>query len=111
MIQALWCIDPNCCWLRCEGHADYAEKGKDIVCSMASVLVQALDAFLCLHWPGRVATHINHETAQMHITFDPLGAEGAELAIGCFEFVGFGLRLLEDCFPQNVSAKKVQMVG
>lgn len=75
--------------LRAEGHAGYAEKGKDIVCAAVSVLMQTLaySVDACLMDDG------NGLAVQAHQSCDNMAK---------FELVTDGLILLAKQYPENV---------
>lgn len=75
--------------LRAEGHAGYAEKGKDIVCAAVSVLMQTLAYSIgtCMMDDGRGLS------VQAHQSCDNMAK---------FELVTDGLILLEKQYPENV---------
>nr|DAJ22685.1 MAG TPA: YsxB-like protein [Siphoviridae sp. cttZS1] len=75
--------------LRAEGHAGYAEKGKDIVCAAVSVLMQTLAYSIgtCMMDDGRGLS------VQAHQSCDNMAK---------FELVTDGLILLAKQYPENV---------
>ena len=75
--------------LRAEGHAGYAEKGKDIVCAAVSVLMQTL-AYSVGKWMIDDGDGIE---VQAHQSCDNMAK---------FELVTDGLILLEKQYPENV---------
>ena len=79
--------------LRAEGHAEYAEKGKDIVCAAVSVLMQTLAYSVDACRMGVGNDDKNVMTVQ---------AAGNRENIAKFELVTDGLILLAKQYPENV---------
>lgn len=79
--------------LRAEGHAEYAEKGKDIVCAAVSVLMQTLAYSVDACWMGFGNDDKNVMTVQAHQSSDNMAK---------FELVTDGLILLAKQYPENV---------
>lgn len=79
--------------LRAEGHAEYAEKGKDIVCAAVSVLMQTLAYSVDDCWMGFGNDDKNVMTVQAHQSSDNMAK---------FELVTDGLILLAKQYPENV---------
>ena len=79
--------------LRAEGHAGYAEKGKDIVCAAVSVLMQTLTYSVDACRMGVGNDDKNVMTVQ---------AAGNRENIAKFELVTDGLILLAKQYPENV---------
>lgn len=77
-----------------EGHAEYAEEGKDIVCSAVSVLTQTI-----LHSMLNVtrAFHIK-EKGLMDVNIEHLTRESVVLS----DTLLWGLREIERAFPEYV---------
>jgi len=75
--------------LRAEGHAGYAEKGKDIVCAAVSVLMQTLACSVgtCMCNDGKVFSVVCKKSNDN---------------IAKFELVTDGLALLQREYPENV---------
>jgi uncharacterized protein YsxB (DUF464 family) len=85
-------------WL--EGHAGYAEEGKDIVCASASILAYTLasivesldkDATISLE-PGDTVIECNCLTAYQYTSIK-----------NAFNYTKVGYALLEQSYPQHVS--------
>ena len=76
--------------LRAEGHAEYAEKGKDIVCAAVSVLMQTLAYSVDACWMGFGNDDKNVMTVQAHQSSDNMAK---------FELVTDGLILLAKQYP------------
>ena len=79
--------------LRAEGHAEYAEKGKDIVCAAVSVLMQTLAYSVDACWMGFGNDDKNVMTVQAHQSSDNMAK---------FELVTDGLILMAKQYPENV---------
>lgn len=75
--------------LRAEGHAGYAEKGKDIVCAAVSVLMQTLAC--------SVGTCMCNEGKRFSVV-----CKKSNDNIAKFELVTDGLALLQREYPENV---------
>lgn len=82
-----------------DGHAGYAEKGKDIVCAAVSVLAQTLIASLEAFTEDRV-THVQHD-GYMRIDYKNLSEHG-QLLIDSF-FIGI-CRVAEG-YPEYLTIK------
>lgn len=96
MITARLRMEDNSFDLFLEGHADFSEKGTDIVCAGVSILVQNLAA--CLEdMTSYYDVDRNDDGVITHI-----GAAGKNAAI-LFEFVVHGLRLIERSYPDNLT--------
>ena len=85
--------------LRLEGHAGYAEIGKDIVCASASILAYTLAAIVENHG---IDTYINLESGDTTIecvcTDHPL----MDVIRDAFNFANVGYSLLAHNYPQYV---------
>ena len=92
--------------LRIEGHAGYAEEGKDIVCASASILahtvahkVGLLDRFGAFKEPATIKL----ESGDTEITCVPPDSDLLYHSLrGIYEFAGTGLCLLAQNYPQYV---------
>lgn len=89
MIQVTYNEAGNEMILRAEGHAGYAEKGKDIVCAAVSVLMQTLACSVgtCMCNDGKVFSVVCKKSNDN---------------IAKFELVTDGLALLQREYPENV---------
>lgn len=76
------------------GHAGYAEKGSDIVCSAISALIQTLVAHM-----DDVADSYEDDVQEGYVY---LHAKGYEACMA-FRTVMTGLRLLEENYPDYVT--------
>lgn len=89
--------------MRAEGHANYAEKGKDIVCAAVSVLMQTL---------AYSAAEDEHTSACCYNDTDGtpvmnVQADNTEPMRAKFELVADGLSLLAEQCPDHVRFKRV----
>lgn len=86
--------------LEISGHADYAEHGKDIVCSAVSCLAQTYLFYLReLERRGRAFVDsliISEGYFKLYATMKSPEAEAA------FEMLSCGLRSVSDSYPDNV---------
>lgn len=91
--------------LRLEGHAGYAEHGKDIVCASASILAYTTAQFVMeAEHSGDLESpaEIRLESGDTIISCEP--SEGTWLAIqNVFLFAKMGYALLAHNYPQYVS--------
>lgn len=92
-----------------KGHANSAEKGKDLVCCAESILSQTLIKALevmeilgrtGLDWTG------NPEQGYMLIDADPAREYQAEVE-HYFRFAVTGLRMLAEAYPQYIELREV----
>ena len=89
--------------MRAEGHANYAEKGKDIVCAAVSTLMQTL---------AYSAAEDEHTSACCYNATDGtpvmnVQADNTEPMRAKFELVADGLSLLAEQCPDHVRFKRV----
>ena len=89
--------------MRAEGHANYAEKGKDIVCAAVSALMQTL---------AYSAAEDEHTSACCYNATDGtpvmnVQADNTEPMRAKFELVADGLSLLAEQCPDHVRFKRV----
>lgn len=89
MIQVIYNEAGDEMILRAEGHAGYAEKGKDIVCAAVSVLMQTLAC--------SVGTCMCNEGKRFSVV-----CKKSNDNIAKFELVTDGLALLQREYPENV---------
>lgn len=89
MIQVTYNEVGDAMILRAEGHAGYAEKGKDIVCAAVSVLMQTLAC--------SVGTCMCNEGKRFSVV-----CKKSNDNIAKFELVTDGLALLQREYPENV---------
>lgn len=92
--------------LVCKGHADYAQRGKDIVCAGISALCGALEISLDnLQDKGMAVSHF----CRTDDGYFYAAAQAAEMSIGvetAFELVYDGLCRIEEAYPQNLSCRR-----
>ena len=94
--------------LEMNGHANAAEKGRDIVCAAESMLTQALlqtllemneEKKLWLEWTGSAAAgYLKMEAA-------PLDDYKAEVR-ACFRICVTGLRMLAEKYPEYIELEE-----
>ena len=94
-----------------EGHAKADEPGKDIVCSAASMLIQALAKSLLLgQQRGRMETRIKYnerdETLISAVSANP-NAGSIQEAKSYFRMCVNGMRMLAEAYPKNVKMTEV----
>ena len=80
-----------------EGHADYAEHGRDIVCSAISVLTYTFANMLATNGAKDLKVDLDGEIRT--ITFLNERSEKLDTILDCFVM---GLRLLEASYPEHV---------
>ena len=104
MIQIVYEMNPESgrMMMRAEGHAGYAEKGKDIVCAGVSALMQSLAYSAAEDENTSASCREIGGTNEMRILADSTPDMMAK-----FELVADGLGLLANTYPKNVSFKKV----
>lgn len=92
-----------------EGHADYAEKGKDIVCSAASILLytlaDTLSKYKAILWE-KPKIHIDDENGNIKALLQcvPKPEYKGNIDI-VYQTVLNGLQLLAEGYPDNVQLK------
>ena len=89
--------------LRAEGHAGYAEKGKDIVCAAVSVLMQTLAYSVDANNTGHVLDFEDAPSGNRMTVHAPMSV----LNRNKFDFVVEGLCRLAENYPENVQFKKL----
>lgn len=88
--------------LRIEGHALYAEPGRDIVCAAASILACTLVSRIrSLAEPGEIL-EASIDQGLAHIVIHP-NAQHKQTFISAFETVREGFLLLAQQYPNHVS--------
>ena len=99
MIRVVY--NPGTPELVCHGHAGYDERGRDIVCAMASVLMQTLDASLDGAHGGLKETVIDEQAGYMMVAWR--GEDRTPKSVRCaFAFAALGLEILADNYPEHV---------
>lgn len=94
---------PKRMMITAEGHAGYAEYGKDIVCAGVSALMQSLHPAL-LERGIRHQMHMIQEPNRMEVKADP-ECEQRYPCIVAFETVLAGLKEIAKAYPAHVSIK------
>lgn len=87
--------------LRCIGHADYAERGKDIVCAAVSALTQS---FVLWAQEAEVRGDVMIDTLYLGDGILEIILQG-EAARGPMEMVYLGLREIEQNYFSKFSCK------
>ena len=97
MIRAVYRVDGSTHTLSVNGHANYAEHGKDIECAGASAVVQALMGWL---------EYNEHNTE--HVSIDEIDGEfiisatGGEDVAAVFYMTSIGLEQIAHSYPNHV---------
>lgn len=87
--------------IRAEGHAEYAEKGKDIVCAAVSVLLQT--GFIVMKkLPGIETTLMDNGATLFQLTITVKTPESLEKLLGISDFLFTGLRLIEKNYQDYI---------
>lgn len=88
--------------LDAEGHAGYAEAGRDIVCASVSVLIQTF-AKICeaLREQGALA-EITLLPGESSVQASLISREQYEYASVCLQTVEVGLRMIAEVYPNHV---------
>lgn len=89
--------------LRAEGHAGYAEKGKDIVCAAVSVLMQTLACSVDANNTGNTFELSDGKNGNRLTVQAPMSV----LNRNKFDLVVEGLIRLAENYPENVQFKKL----
>ena len=94
--------------LEVNGHAGYAEEGKDIVCSAISMLTDALGGVLEeAEARGRCEYRIRDGDGSVVITADPTLGSVNEIK-AYFRMVVTGFRMLQEQYPKHIQIQEVQ---
>ena len=89
--------------LRAEGHAGYAEKGKDIVCAAVSVLMQTLACSVDADNTGNIFELSDGKNGNRLTVQAPMSVLNRDK----FDLVVEGLIRLAENYPENVQFKKL----
>lgn len=89
--------------LRAEGHAGYAEKGKDIVCAAVSVLMQTLACSVDVNNTGNTFELSDGKNGNRLTVQAPMSVLNRDK----FDLVVEGLIRLAENYPENVQFKKL----
>lgn len=93
--------------LKMEGHANYGEKGKDIVCAAESMLVCALAETLeSAAKRGRTTVHMEQEDGKARISANPCMECRAEIK-AYFRMYIAGMKLLQQEYPEHIKVQEV----
>ena len=96
MLKVTFTENPEKLTLRLEGHAGYAEEGKDIVCSSASILAYTLASIVDSF--DEVESVIDLTSGDTTIE-----CESNPITRNAFNYTKVGYALLEQSYPQYVS--------
>ena len=90
------------CSIHIEGHAGYAERGKDIVCSASSALLYTLESALERYEDMKLCeVHKTFYSGYAHIDAEPI-ATGEAIVSEAFNIIADGYRVLRDSYPDHV---------
>ena len=90
-----------------EGHAGYAEEGKDIVCAGASALVDALaGALQDAERRGRTTATAEEKDGKVIIWADPMMGSLNEIK-AYFRMCVKGMQLMHESYRENITVKEV----
>ena len=88
--------------LRVEGHAEYAEHGKDIVCASATILAYTVAQYIREHKSEfESIEEVRLDIGDTYISCEPNDDLWHEMR-NAFEFAKVGFAVLEHNFPQYV---------
>lgn len=93
---------------RAEGHADYAEAGKDIVCAAVSALTQAAAVTLLTYAEAGHCTlagpvQMDNGAIEMSVVVDKPASDACIMTI--FSVLAHGLEAIAKQYPDNVGFK------
>lgn len=97
MVQIIIDSLSNNCSVQMEGHADYAEHGRDIVCSAISILTYTFANMLAINGAKELKVDLDGEIR----TISFLNDRSDKISTILDSFV-MGLRLLEASYPEHV---------
>ena len=103
MITVTFTEEGNKLSLRLEGHAGYAEIGKDIVCASASILAYTVAQFVmeAEHQGDLESAEIRMDSGDTLISCEP--TEDISLGMqNMYQFAKMGYALLQHNYPQYV---------
>ena len=103
MIQVTYNEVGDAMILRAEGHAGYAEKGKDIVCAAVSVLMQTLAYSVDADNTGNTFEFSDGKNGNRLTVQAPISVLNRDK----FDLVVEGLSRLAENYPENVQFKKL----
>ena len=99
MIKVTFTEEGNKLSLRLEGHAGYAEIGKDIVCASATILAYTLASIVETHG---IDTTIKLESGDIAIVCICTDHPMMDVIRDAFNFANWGYTLLAQNYPQYV---------
>lgn len=102
MIHAEMELSRNRLKLRMDGHAGYAEKGRDIVCAAASSLASTLMLALNAQLGEKSEMYFDDPRAGPMVIDCGPGAEDMKKAELIYRTIGCGLEALAYRYPENV---------
>lgn len=108
MLKARMCISDDCMRLYAEGHAGYAEKGSDIVCAAASVLVSTLQISLRMQLGIGSDVYFDDNAGGMTRLECYPRPEDRDKALTVFRVIACGLESIAYKYPDNVSFKLIE---
>lgn len=88
-----------------EGHAGFAEVGKDIVCAACSCLSQTLVEAVSSEEDFAATVYINSHDAQVYVRCIPL-TEARDKCRTVMDTIYTGFAVLAEQYPQYVSIKE-----
>ena len=103
MIQVIYNEVEDAMILRAEGHAGFAEKGKDIVCAAVSVLMQTLACSVDANNTGNTFELSDGKNGNRLTVQAPMSVLNRDK----FDLVVEGLIRLAENYPENVQFKKL----
>lgn len=92
--------------LTMEGHANYADRGDDIVCAGASSIVYALLGWLENNGQDQEFNCCEVESGNVRIY-----CEGGDRTAAAFEMTAIGLMQLADSYPDYVAIETAGIAG
>ena len=98
MICATYTVNDNTHNLTVFGHANYAEKGSDIVCAGVSAIVQALIGWIEEH--SEYADMVSIDELHGEVLIDCTGGEDVAAV---FLMSAIGLEQIANTYPDNVN--------
>lgn len=103
MLKIRMCISDECMRLYAEGHAGYAEKGSDVVCAAASVLVSTLQIALRMQLGVGSDVYFDDAAGGMTRLECYPHADEIDKARTTFRVISCGLESIAYKYPNNVS--------
>jgi len=103
MVNATYTVVENTHTLSVQGHANYADYGRDIVCAGVSSLVQALIGWIEENYYKANCISIDPKEGEVLISCD-----GGEDIAAVFHMVSVGLAQIADSYPDHV---QINIIG